>query len=96
MIVRFAALYFVVLTIPLALGAATWQSERYNRLGVEVERLEAEAAELVEKNKQLVAEIAALSSSARIAEIAKSDMGLAQKQPEDVIEVTIETREAYR
>jgi cell division protein FtsL len=81
--------YFFVLTIPLALCFATWQSERYGVLKTEIKTLGLRQEELVENNRRLIAEIAVLSSSSRIERVAKSDLGLLKKRPEDVMEVTI-------
>jgi cell division protein FtsL len=83
-------LYFFTLTIPFLLGLATWQSTRYTELTWEVERLEASQEEWVENNKRLIAGIAVLSSSERIENIAKNDLGFVKKRPEDVLQIRIE------
>jgi cell division protein FtsL len=89
MIRRYALLYFIVLTIPLFLGITAWQSVRYNELDREVRRLEAVQEEWVESNKRLIAGIAVLSSSERIERIALHDLGLMKIQPEDVLQIRI-------
>jgi cell division protein FtsL len=83
-------LYFLTLTIPLCLGAAVWQSTRYTELTWEIEKLEAEQEEWLENNKRLIAGIAVLSSSERIENIAKNDLGLVKKSPEEVLQIKIE------
>jgi len=83
-------LYFLALTLPIFLGLATWQSNRYAELEWEVARLEKSQEEWVESNKRLIAGIAVLSSSERIEYIAKRDLGLRKKRPEEVLQIRIE------
>jgi cell division protein FtsL len=82
-------LYILTLTIPLCLGLATWQSVKYAELTWEIEKLESVQEEWVENNKRLIAGIAVLSSSERIENIAKKDLKLVKKQPEDVLQIKI-------
>ena len=90
MIRRYALLYFFVLTIPLFLGLAAWQSVRYTKLEKGVRRLEAVQEDWVESNKKLIAGIAVLSSSRRIEQVAVYDLGLSKMRPEDVLQIRIE------
>jgi len=90
MIKRYALLYFFVLTIPVFLGVAVWQSFRYTELEKSVRRLEAVQEDWVNSNKKLIASIAVLSSSLRIKQIAVNDLGLVKVRPEDVLQVRIE------
>jgi len=83
-------LYIVVISIPLALGLVAWQSVRYRLLEREVEKLSGFQEELIVKNKNLLSDIAELSSPARLERIAKDDFGLEQKDPEDVLQVIID------
>jgi cell division protein FtsL len=83
-------LYVFALTLPLCLGAAAWQSVRYTELTWEIEKLEAMQEEWVENNKRLIAGIAVLSSSERIEHIAKNDMRLVKKPPEEILQIRIE------
>jgi cell division protein FtsL len=87
-------LYGIVFTIPLFLGLVTWQSARYAELEGELRRLEAAQEEWVESNKRLIAGIALLSSPERIEHIAKNDLGLTKKSPEEVLQIRIEGGEA--
>jgi cell division protein FtsL len=82
--------YFAVLSIPLFLLGVTWQSERYSSLQKTVRELTESQQRVIEDNRRLIAEIAALSSSARIESIARTSLGLEKKEPEEVIEVTIQ------
>ena len=90
MIRRYGLLYFFVLTIPLFLGIAAWQSFRYTELEKEVRRLEAVQDDWVENNRKLIASIAVLSSSARIEQVAVRDLRLSKIRPENVLQVRIE------
>jgi cell division protein FtsL len=82
--------YLMVLTIPLFLGLAAWQSSRYTGLEQEISRLEDAQAEWIESNKRLIAGIAVLSSSERIEFIAQNELGLDKIPPEDVLQIRIE------
>jgi cell division protein FtsL len=83
-------LYFLTFTIPVFLGITTWQSNRFTELEWEVAQLESSQEEWVESNKRLIAGIAVLSSSERIEYIAKNDLGLIKKRPEEVLQIRIE------
>jgi cell division protein FtsL len=87
--IRRILLYVLILTIPLCLGAAAWQSVRYTELTWEIEKLESLQEEWVENNKRLIAGIAVLSSSERIENIARKDLGLVRKTPEEVLQIKI-------
>ncbi|MDR2070768.1 MAG: cell division protein FtsL [Treponema sp.] len=87
--IRRIVLYVLTLTIPLCLAVVAWQSIRYTELTWEVERLESAQEEWVENNKRLIAGIAVLSSSERIENIAKKDLGLVKKQPEEILQIKI-------
>ena len=89
MIRRYLLLYFFVLTIPVFLGFTAWQSNNYNKLEKNVRRLEAVQEEWITGNSKLIANIAVLSSSGRIEQIALHDLGLTKIQPENVLQVRI-------
>ena len=82
-------LYFIMLSIPLLLGLAAWQSARYGDLERELGRLENSQQEWVENNKRLIAGILLLSSPDRIEHIARDELGMEKKQPEDVLQIYI-------
>jgi len=82
-------LYFIAITIPLFLGLLVWQSNRYQNLTKELERLEKSQTEWVESNKRLVAYIAENSSAERIDRIAKNELGLGKIPPENFLQVRI-------
>jgi cell division protein FtsL len=83
-------IYFMLITIPLSLGAAIYQSNRYASLRKAVERLAAAQDAALEENKRLEAQIALLASSQRIKEIALHDLGLELKQPEEITQIIIQ------
>ena len=87
---RYGLLYFFVLTIPVFLGVAAWQSVRYTELDKNVRRLEAVQEDWVGNNRKLMAGIAVLSSSGRIGQVAIFDLRMSKMQPEDVLQVRIE------
>ena len=82
-------LYFMALSAPLALGLSAWQSTRYAVLKRDVERNNRLQIELIEKNRRLITEIAALSASSRIDKLARDNLGLDTKKPEDVLHLSI-------
>jgi cell division protein FtsL len=90
MIRRYLLLYLFVLTIPIFLGLAAWQSIRYTELDKQVRRLEAVQEDWLESNKKLIAGIAVLSSSSRIEQVALHDLRLSKMRPDYVLQVRIE------
>jgi len=89
MIKRYLLLYFIVITIPLCLGFLVWQSNRYQNLAKELERLEQTQTEWIESNKRLIAGIGEYSSPERIENIAKSNLDLQKIPPEYFLQVKI-------
>jgi cell division protein FtsL len=82
-------IYFMLITMPLSLGAVIYQSTRYAALERDIERLIAQQEAALEENKRLEARIALLSSSQRIKEIALNDLGLELKKPEEITQIII-------
>ncbi len=83
-------MYIIVITIPLFLGFNAWQSAEYARVSKEIRQLEKAQTEWIESNKRLIAGIAVLSSSERIENIARKELGLVKKQPEEIMQIKIE------
>jgi cell division protein FtsL len=81
--------YAMVISIPLGFGLVVWQSARYSQLAFEVQALNERQEERIEDNKRLIADVAVLSSSARIEKDAKTKLGLEKKNPEDVLQVIV-------
>ncbi|MDR2900233.1 MAG: septum formation initiator family protein [Treponema sp.] len=87
---KYIWIYIVVITIPLCLGFNAWQSVRYAEVSREIKQLEKTQTEWIENNKRLIAGIAMLSSSERIEKIAKNELGLVKKTPEEIMQIRIE------
>jgi cell division protein FtsL len=68
----------------------TWQGYRYQELGREVDNLELEQKDWLEKNKKVIAALAVLSSPERIEALAVDKLGLKPLKPEDVIKLSFE------
>ncbi len=66
----------------------TWQGYRYQELEQEVENLELEQKDWLEKNKKVIAALAVLSSPERVEALAVDKLGLKPLKPEDVIKVS--------
>lgn len=82
-------LYLCIISIPLFLALDAWQANRYRTISKEVERLQQAQQEWLESNKRLIAGIAVLSSSERIEHIAREELGLEKKTPEEVLQIRI-------
>ena len=83
-------IYIMVITIPIFLGFNAWQSAECSRVSREIRELEKSQIEWIESNKRLIAGIAVLSSSERIENIAKNELGLSKKRPEEILQIRIE------
>jgi cell division protein FtsL len=81
--------YLLISSIPLLMALSAWQSSRYGDLERELKQLEKTQEEWVENNKRLIAGIAFLSSPDRIEHIARDELGLRKKQPEEVLQISI-------
>ena len=81
--------YVFFLSIPVFLGLSAWQTSRYGDLERELKNLEKTQEEWVENNKRLIAGIAVLSSPDRIEHIAREELGLKKKLPEEVLHISI-------
>ena len=76
------ALILVALIIDLF--AFTWVREEYRRTGYDISRLTIRNQALLERKDALKIELARLRSPARIAEIAREQLGLKMPEPEQV------------
>ena len=81
--------YAFFLSIPCFLGLSAWQTSRYGDLERELGKLEKTQEEWVENNKRLIAVITLLSSPNRIEHIARQELGLQKKRPEEVLQISI-------
>ena len=87
--------YCLIVSVPAFLGLTVWQSSRYGDLEREIKKLEKIQEEWVENNKRLIAGITFLSSPDRVERIARNDLGLRKKLPEEVLHISI-TETAYQ
>lgn len=80
---------FFALGIPLLLLIYGSRSAKTGELSREVEALERRENTLIEQNKKLVADISVLSSSARVEEIAKNELGMQKASKDEIIRVEV-------
>jgi cell division protein FtsL len=88
---RLLLLYFLVATLPLFLGISLSRAGKYTVLRREVRNLEVIQEEWIESNKRLIAGITLFSSPDRIEHIATQELGLTKKQPEEILQIRIES-----
>ena len=81
--------YCMILSVPVFLALTAWQSSRYGDLERELKKLEKTQEEWVENNKRLIAGITFLSTPERIEHIARDELGLQNKRPEEVLHISI-------
>jgi cell division protein FtsL len=89
-------LYLLILSVPCLLALSTWQSARYGDLERELKKLEKTQEAWVENNKRLIAGITLLSSPDRIEHIARDELGLEKKRPEEVLHISIDGEDPGR
>ncbi|MDR0910267.1 MAG: cell division protein FtsL [Spirochaetaceae bacterium] len=82
--------FILLLSIPLMSSCLIWQTFNYDSLVDESKLIENQQSSWVDANKRLIAGIAVLSSAERIEKIAKNELGLVKKQPEEVLQIEIE------
>jgi cell division protein FtsL len=81
---RYVLIFLMVLTIPLFLAFNTWQSNKCAHLRREINRLEREQVEMMEKNREAAARVTELLAAGRLEQNARERMGLKRMQPEDI------------
>jgi hypothetical protein len=74
---RFAVVAFVLFVLSFFF-LNTWQGYRYERLEASVAALGREQEDWLERNKKIIAGLAVLSSPARVAGLAESELGLSK------------------
>ena len=84
-------LYIIAFTIPMLLGLNAWQSVRYTNLERQARVLEADQENWVENNKRLIADIATITSSEEIENIARYELNLEKIRPENVLQIWIDS-----
>ena len=83
-------LYLIAFTIPMFLGLNAWQSVRYSNMERQARTLEADQEKWVENNKRLIADIATITSSEEIENIARYELNLEKIRPENVLQIWID------
>jgi cell division protein FtsL len=74
----------ILVALIAELFAFTWVREEYRRTGYDISRLTLRNQALLERKDALKIELARLRSPARIAEIAREQLGLKMPEPEQV------------
>ena len=85
----------MILSVPLSVFLSVYRVYSYQSLEREVENLKEEQADLFERNKRMIANIAIVSSPERIEQIAEEELDLSRIQPEQKLRIVID-REARR
>jgi cell division protein FtsL len=86
---NYVFLSVMIVSVCVMLGVVVFQGSRYAALQKELARNTSVQEELIENNKQLVKDIAELSSPERIEQIATGELELEKKDPEDVLQVML-------
>ncbi|WP_287404553.1 cell division protein FtsL, partial [Treponema sp.] len=84
--------YLFALLIPVLLIINAFQADKFTKLRDEVEDMQKEQVEMVEKNRELISEISVLSSSDRIERIAERDLGMHKAKKEEIVRVEIKSK----
>ena len=84
--------YLFALLIPVLLIINAFQADKFTKLRDEVEDMQKEQVEMVEKNRELISEISVLSSSDRIERIAERDRGMHKAKKEEIVRVEIKSK----
>jgi cell division protein FtsL len=80
---------FLILVVPLMFFLEIWGVYSHQKITMDIEELEKEQDEWLEKNKKLVAAIAVYSSPARIDKVVKEDLDLEKIEPEHIMEIVV-------
>ncbi len=86
------SLAILALTVPGLLFLNAWQGYRYNDLADQVSVLEKQQQDLLEANRDVIAQIAYEQSPTRVEEKAASSFGLATADPAHVTRVLVPGR----
>jgi cell division protein FtsL len=80
----------MILSIPLSVFFSVYRVYSYQSLEREVEKLKEEQADLFERNKRMIANIAIVSSPERIEKIAEEELDLSRIKPERKLRIVID------
>jgi cell division protein FtsL len=81
--------FALLLSVPLLLGLNVMQASRYSSLRQALSEKEDAQLEWVDKNKNLITDLAALEAPARIEKYAQEKLGLRRAKPDEVLRVEL-------
>jgi len=88
--VRKILIALMILSIPLSVFLSVYRVYSYQSLERKVENLKEEQADLFERNKRMIANIAIVSSPERIEKIAEEKLDLSRIAPERKLRIVID------
>lgn len=88
-IMKKVILISIALSIPLFLSFQVWIVLRYQELKENVNKLEAEQEEWLEKNKNLLSEISSYRSPERLEQEATTKLGLSSLKPDQIMKIEL-------
>jgi cell division protein FtsL len=83
----------MILIVPLMFFLEIWGVFSNQKIMRDIEQLEKEQDEWLEKNKKLIAAIAVYSSPSRIHQVIKKDLDLEKIDPENIMEIVVTNNE---
>ena len=81
------AICIFVLAIPTMLCFYAYKAKQYTSLSDEITELEEKEEKLIEDNKELINDVAGLTSAERIENIAVEELGMHKAETEDIVRV---------
>ena len=76
-----------VISIPLMLTLYALKAKQYTELKKEIVNLEKKEEKLIQENKELINDIAVLTSAERIEDIAVDELGMHKAKSDDIVRV---------
>jgi len=89
MIKKYIFIIFMVITVPLLLLINVWQANKCGVLKREINRLQREQVQVIEKNKEEIVGITELLSTDNLENNARKIPGLKKMLPEDIMVIEI-------
>ena len=80
---------FLTLLVPLMFFLEVWGVFLNQKISGDIERLEKEQNEWLEKNKKLIAAIAVYSSPERVEKVVKEELDLKKIDPQNILEIIL-------
>jgi cell division protein FtsB len=85
-------IFSLALLLPTILFLEVWGVFRYNKVNEQIDQLEKEQNEWLERNKKLIAAIAVYSSPERIDKIVKEELDLDKLDTERIVNIVLTGR----